>query len=99
MKEILKLKKENDELRKEVAFLKKAAVLLHNNKVNFLVISVTKMPDHNNFIQKHSAIDELTAPLLNELIEKIIVQQSRKDGNGKTVRDIGIYYHFVGEID
>ena len=99
MKEILKLKKENDELRKEVAFLKKAAVLLHNNKVNFLVISVTKMLDHNNFIQKHSAIDELTAPLLNELIEKIIVQQSRKDGNGKTVRDIGIYYHFVGKID
>ena len=94
MKEILKLKKENDELRKEVAFLKKAAVLLH-----FLVISVTKMPDHNNFIQKHIAIDELTAPLLNELIEKIIVQQSRKDGNGKTVRDIGIYYHFVGKID
>jgi hypothetical protein len=32
MKEILKLKKENDELRKEVAFLKKAAVLLHNKK-------------------------------------------------------------------
>ena len=52
-----------------------------------------------DLIQKYSAIDELTAPLLNELIEKIVVHQSWKDGNGKTVRDIEIYYRFVGKID
>lgn len=50
-------------------------------------------------IQKYSAIDELTAPLLNELIEKIVVHQWRKDENGKKVWDIEIYYRFVGKID
>ena len=49
-------------------------------------------------IQKYSAIDELTAPLLNEMIEKIVVHQSRKDENGKKVWDIEIYYRFVGKI-
>lgn len=38
-----------------------------------------------DLIQKYSAIDELTAPLLNELIEKIAVHQWRKDENGKKV--------------
>ncbi|NBI62000.1 DUF4368 domain-containing protein [Clostridiales bacterium] len=52
-----------------------------------------------DLIQKYSAINELTAPLLNELIEKIVVHQSWKDGNGKTVREIEIYYRFVGKID
>ncbi|TGY91361.1 DUF4368 domain-containing protein [Petralouisia muris] len=32
-----------------------------------------------------NTIDELTAPLLNELIEKIVVHQSWKDENGKAV--------------
>ncbi len=50
-------------------------------------------------MQHYSAIGELTAPLLNELIEKIVVHQSWKDGNGRTVRDIEIYYRFVGKID
>ena len=52
-----------------------------------------------DLIQKYSAIDELTAPLLNELIEKIAVHQWRKDENGKKVWDIEIYYRFVGKID
>jgi len=52
-----------------------------------------------DLIQKYSAINELTAPLLNELIEKIAVHQWRKDENGKKVWDIEIYYRFVGKID
>ena len=50
-------------------------------------------------IKKYEAIDELTAPLLNELIEKIEVHQAYKDENGNKVRDIDIYYRFVGKID
>ena len=50
-------------------------------------------------INKYANIDELTAPLLNELIEKIEVHQSYKDENGNTVRDIDIHYRFVGKID
>ena len=48
-----------------------------------------------DLIQKYSAIDELTASLLNELIEKIAVHQWRKDGNGKKVWDIEIYYRKI----
>ncbi len=52
-----------------------------------------------NLIEKYEAIDELTAPLLNELIDKIEVHQAYKDENGTKVRDIEIYYRFVGKID
>ncbi len=50
-------------------------------------------------IGKYSCIDELTAPLLNELIDKIIVHEQRIDADGQKVRDIEIYYRFVGKID
>lgn len=50
-------------------------------------------------IEKYEAINELTAPLLNELIDKIEVHQAIKDENGNKVRDIEIYYRFVGKID
>lgn len=50
-------------------------------------------------IGKYSCIDELTAPLLNELIDKIIVHEQRIDADGRKVRDIEIYYRFVGKID
>lgn len=50
-------------------------------------------------IGKYSRIDELTAPLLNELIDKILVHEARIDENGKKVRDIEISYRFVGMIE
>ena len=50
-------------------------------------------------IDKYARIDELTAPILNELIDKIEVHQAHRDDNGNTVRDIDIYYRFVGKID
>ncbi|MCL2508829.1 MAG: DUF4368 domain-containing protein [Oscillospiraceae bacterium] len=50
-------------------------------------------------IKKYESIYELTAPLLNELIEKIEVHQAYKDENGNKIRDIDICYRFVGKID
>ena len=50
-------------------------------------------------ILKHSEMAELTAPMLNELIDKIVVHQSYKDENGNKVWDIDIYYRFVGKIE
>nr|WP_241153424.1 DUF4368 domain-containing protein [Enterococcus mediterraneensis] len=52
-----------------------------------------------DLIGKYSAIDELTAPLLNELIDKILVHEARRDENGKKIWDIEIYYRFVGMIE
>ena len=52
-----------------------------------------------SIIRKYTQITELTAPLLNELIDKIVVHEATKDENGKRVQDIDIYYRFVGMID
>ena len=52
-----------------------------------------------SIIRKYTQITELTAPLLNELIDKIVVHEATKDENGKRVQDIDIYYRFVGTID
>jgi DNA invertase Pin-like site-specific DNA recombinase len=50
-------------------------------------------------IEKYVEFNELSAPLLNELIDKILVHQAHKDENGNTVREIEIYYRFVGKIE
>lgn len=40
---------------------------------------------------------ELTKPVLNELIDKVVVYDAEKI-NGKRVQRIDIYYRFVGLI-
>lgn len=67
-------------------------------------LTATKTTEENvrkwiDLISKYSEINELTAPLLNELIEKIVVHEKRIDTDGKPTRDIEIYYRFVGRID
>ena len=42
---------------------------------------------------------ELTAPLLNELIDKIVIHQAETDENGSRTQEIEIFYRFVGKID
>ena len=48
-------------------------------------------------VKKYTEIDELTPEILNELIEKIVVHQTKKI-NGKKVQEIDIYYRGVGII-
>jgi len=50
-------------------------------------------------IRKYEAIDELTAPLFNELIDRIEVHQPHKNESGQKITDIEIFYRFVGKID
>ncbi len=50
-------------------------------------------------IRKYTELTELTAPLLNELIEKIIVHEAEKQKNGERLQEIEIFYRFVGKID
>ncbi|MBR2845589.1 MAG: DUF4368 domain-containing protein [Solobacterium sp.] len=49
-------------------------------------------------IRKYAYPTELTAELLNTLIEKIVVHQANTD-NGYREQEIEIYYRFVGKID
>ena len=52
-----------------------------------------------SLIQKYNELTELTAPLLNELIEKIVVHEASKDEHGKRMQEVDIYYRFVGKIE
>ena len=46
-----------------------------------------------------SSPTELTAELLNTLIEKILVHEATKDAGGNRTQEIEIFYRFVGKID
>ena len=48
-------------------------------------------------VKKYTEITELSAEILNELIEKIVIHQQEKV-NGKKVQEIDIYYRGVGII-
>ena len=50
-------------------------------------------------IKKYAHPTELTAELLNTLIEKIIIHELKKDENGERTQKIEIYYRFIGIIE
>ena len=50
-------------------------------------------------IKKYNGITELTAPLLNALIEKIVVHQAVKHDDCTREQEVEIYYRFIGKID
>ena len=52
-----------------------------------------------SLIKQYTAPAELTAELLNALIEKILVHEAEKDENGNRVQKVEIYYCFIGKID
>ncbi len=52
-----------------------------------------------DLIAKYTELTELTAPLLNELIDKIVVHEAYKDTDGNRTQEIEIYYRFIGKID
>ena len=50
-------------------------------------------------IRQYSEITELDAPLLNTLIEKILVHEGEKGADGAREQEVEIFYRFVGKID
>ena len=52
-----------------------------------------------SLIRKYTNLTMLTAPILNERIEKIVVHEATKDKDGKRIQKDEIYYRFVGKID
>ena len=50
-------------------------------------------------IQQYKEITELDAPLLNTLIEKILVHEGKKGPDGIREQEVEIFYRFVGKID
>lgn len=52
-----------------------------------------------DLVKQFSSPSELTADLLNTLVEKIIVHEAEKDADGNKTQEIEIFYRFVGKID
>ncbi len=52
-----------------------------------------------DLIKQFSSPTELTAEMLNTLIEKILIHDAGKDADGNRTQEIEIIYRFVGKID
>lgn len=50
-------------------------------------------------IRQYANPTELTAPLLNTLIEKIVIHESIEGEDGEQEQEIEIFYRFIGKID
>ena len=50
-------------------------------------------------IRQYANPTELTADLLNALIEKIVVHEAVKNPDGTRDQEIEIYYRFIGRVD
>lgn len=50
-------------------------------------------------MKQYTDLQELTAPLLNALISRIVVHHPQKAENGTMEQEIEIFYRFVGKID
>ncbi len=52
-----------------------------------------------DLIIKYTELKELNAPLLNELIDKIVVHEAVKDEHSNRFQEVEIYYRFIGKIE
>ena len=56
------------------------------------------MTDFISLIKNYQGITELTAPIINSLIDKITVFERAKGADGEVAQEIKIYYKFVGLV-
>ena len=49
-------------------------------------------------IRKYTDITELAAPILNELIDRIIIYE-KEEIDGEAVQNVVIFYRFAGRIE
>ncbi len=50
-----------------------------------------------SLIRKYTELTELTAPLLNELVDKIVIHKAIDEEDGSRTQEIEIFYRFVGK--
>ena len=49
--------------------------------------------------KKYRSFDELTTPMINEFIDRIVVHAPTKDEHGDRCQEIEIYLNFIGRFD
>ena len=80
---------EQAQLEREIAELKVRQEESSNDRSN--------IEQFSRLVKEYAGIEELTAALLNTLIEKITVSEP-KDADGEQIQEIKIYYKFIGNI-
>ena len=50
-------------------------------------------------IKEYSVPKELTAPLLNAMIEKILIHEATTNEDNERIQEIEIYYRFIGRVE
>lgn len=83
--------KEQSELEAKLADL--------NRELNTAVEAESDTKKWIELLRQYDEITELTAELLNTLIEKILIHEAHKDENGTRIQEIEIFYRFIGKID
>lgn len=88
----------SDNYRKEQAELEEKITAL-KAKMSKTASSKENAEKFVEIISKYDVVTELTAPMLNELIYKIIVHEAEKDENGNKSYFIEICFRFIGTIN
>ena len=86
-----KYQQEQDELQPHIDSLK---TKLKEEKEN-----VSDKEKWLALIKQYTDSKELTAPMLNALIEKIVVHEATKTEDGMREQEVEIYYRFIGKLD
>ncbi len=60
------------------------------------IINIDKFVE---LVEKYTDYTELTTPMLNEFIEKIIVHERVKSERYTTSQDVDIYFNFIGKVE
>ena len=86
-----KYQNEQAEMEEKIAGLKKKLAEVRQNKDD--------AEKWISLIKEYADPAELTAPLLNALVEKILVHQAVKHEDGTREQEVEIYYRFIGKIE
>jgi len=83
--------REQDELERSITDLR--------SEIDRLDIQNTRADKFVNVVNRYTDFEELTTPMLNEFIEKIIVHERIKEYRYKNSQTIDIYFNFVGMVE
>ena len=80
---------EQQELEKQIQYFEQEIESYHQRKVD--TDKFLKM------IEKYTDIDELTVPMINEYIEKVVVHEATGGRKGKDRKQqVDVYFNFIG---
>ena len=87
----VKYQQEQDELKEQIDSLNR---VLKEEKED-----VSNKEKWITLIKQYTDPKKLTAPMLNSLIEKIVVHEAVKADDGMKEQEVEIFYRFIGKID